>query len=117
VPGHPLDPADPIDQQWWGERLAAVHQHLVDERFCGPSCLALGTPDRPHFDREPWLRQAVSEAVRALDRLQGTDRLTFGALHGNPSAQSFLLDRDTARVGVVGWGSACSGPIPVDRFG
>src|SRR5689334_10466449 len=26
--GRPLDPADPVDQQWWGDALGAVHRKL-----------------------------------------------------------------------------------------
>lgn len=114
VPGRPLDAADPVDQQWWGERLGAAHRHLVDLRLPGLQTWHWVRPDAAHLDLEPWLRPAVSEAVRALDRLQGTDRLTFGALHGDPSSEAFLLDRDTGRVGVIDWGSACAGPFVYD---
>lgn len=102
VPGRPLDPADPVDQHWWGERLAAVHRHLVDVRIPGLTAWSRVRPPGP------------SPALRALDRLLGTDRLTFGGLHGSASPDAFLLDRETGRVGVVGWGSTCFGPFVYD---
>jgi Ser/Thr protein kinase RdoA (MazF antagonist) len=114
VPGRPLDAADPVDQQWWGERLGAVHRHLVNVRLPGLTAWHWVRPEAAHLDLEPWLRPMVTRAVRALDRLQGMDRLTFGALHGDPSPEAFLLDRETGRVGVIDWGGACCGPFAFD---
>src|SRR3954469_14975260 len=40
VPGRPLDPADPLDQQWWGDRLGAAHRALTG--FGQPAAARLG---------------------------------------------------------------------------
>jgi len=114
VEGRPLDGADPVDQQWWGDRLGSIHRVLIDVSLPGLTPWHWVREDAAHLDLHPWLRPAVAGAVHALAKLQVTDRLTVGALHGDPYYGAFLLDRTTGRVGVIDWGSACAGPFAYD---
>ncbi|AEV82579.1 homoserine kinase [Actinoplanes sp. SE50] len=113
-PGRHLDGADPIDQQWWGERLGAVHRAL--DGFVHPG-LRPWQPveaDAAHLDAEPWLRPAVAAAVTAATRLTVTDRLTYGVLHGDPAPEAFVLDVDTGRTGLLHCGTSGTGPLVYD---
>ncbi|MDI1466347.1 phosphotransferase [Catellatospora sp. KI3] len=114
VSGRELDAADPLDQQWWGDRLGAVHLALRDFRHPGLPAWHWVRPDAPHLGVEDWIRPAVTAAVNALTKLQVTDRLTYGALHGDPYHGAFLLDPATGRIGVIDWGSAVAGPLMYD---
>ena len=118
VPGRPLDPLDPLDQQWWGDLLGAAHRSL--DGFHHPGLLSWHwlRPDAPHLDVEPWLRPAVRGAVAAVTKLTVTDRLTYGVLHGDPAAGSFLIDVATGRTGLTHWGAtAGTGPLAYDVAG
>ncbi|WP_290867156.1 phosphotransferase [Hamadaea sp.] len=114
VTGRPLDGADPVDQQWWGDRLGSIHRMLVDVSVPGLTPWHWVREDAPHLNLADWLRPAVADAMHALAKLQVTDRLTVGALHGDPFYEAFLLDRATGRIGVIDWGSACGGPFVYD---
>jgi Ser/Thr protein kinase RdoA (MazF antagonist) len=114
APGRTLDGRDPIDQQFWGDRLGAVHRAL--QRFDHPG---LGRwnhldPDAPHLTAEPWLRAAVSGALTAMTRLTVTDRLTYGVLHGDPAPEIFLIDPATGRAGLLDCGASGTGPLLYD---
>jgi homoserine kinase type II len=118
VPGRPLDRDAPIDQQFWGDGLAAAHRGLV--RFSHPGLVKFQRvrADAPHLDVEPWVRPAVTSAIAAVTRLCVTDQLTYGVLHGDPAPEEFRLDIDTGRIGLLGWGSgsgsAATGPLTYD---
>lgn len=114
VPGRPLDPLDPLDQGWWGGQLAAAHRAL--DGFTHPGLVRWHwvRPDAPHLNVEDWIRSAVAEAVAGLTKLCVTDQLTYGVLHGDPAAEAFLLDVHTGRLGLVDWGSTCTGPLVFD---
>ncbi|WP_229073795.1 phosphotransferase enzyme family protein [Actinoplanes sp. DH11] len=114
LPGRHLDGRDPIDQQWWGERLGVVHEALQGFRHPGLRPWQLLDPDAPHLDAEPWLRGAVAGAVAAATRLTVTDQLTYGVLHGDPAADAFVLDPETGRTGLLHCGSAGTGPLVYD---
>jgi len=114
LPGRPLDPGDPLDQQWWGDTLARLHRATADFDHAGVARWHRVRPDAPHLDAAPWLRPAVAAAVAALTRLTVTDRLTYGVLHGRPVAAAFRLDPATGRTGVLGWGRAATGPLVAD---
>lgn len=114
VPGRELDRRDPIDQQFWGDALAAVHRALAGFTHPGLTPFHSVRPDRPHLAVEPWVRPAVASAVAAVSRLRVTDQLTYGVLHGDPSPTEFRLDIDTGRVGLLDWGSVGSGPLTYD---
>ncbi|MEV6348838.1 phosphotransferase [Actinoplanes sp. NPDC051851] len=114
VPGRHLDGEDPVDQQWWGERLGAVHRALAGFRHPGLRPWQLLDLDAPHLDAEPWLREAVSAAVTAATRLTVTDQLTYGFLHGDPAPQVFVLDVSTGRSGLLYCGSGGTGPLVYD---
>lgn len=114
MPGRPLDGADPVDQQWWGDRLGAAHRGLAGFQHPGLPGWHWLRPDAGHLTVAAWLRPAVTRAVTALTKLQVTDRLTVGTLHGDPRPGAFLLDPDTGRIGMVSWGSVLSGPLVYD---
>jgi Ser/Thr protein kinase RdoA (MazF antagonist) len=114
VPGRSLAGADPVDQQWWGDRLGAVHGILQDFRHPGLRSWTLIDPDAPHLDAEPWLRPAITDAVTATTRLMVTDRLTYGVLHGDPAPAGFVVDPDTGRTGLFDCGASGMGPLVYD---
>jgi Ser/Thr protein kinase RdoA (MazF antagonist) len=114
APGRPLDPADPVDQQFWGDMLGRVHRALIGyhhPRLTRPGPL---DPTAAHLALQPWLRPAVAAAATALRRLTLADQLSYGVLHGDPDPAAFRIDRDTGRVGLVGWGWASTGPLLFD---
>lgn len=114
VRGRPLDPADPVDQQWWGDRLGAAHLALTGFTHQGLPSWHWLRLEVPHLSLEPWLRPAVTRAVNGLEKLQITDRLTFGTLHGDPHHGCFLLDPVTGRIGIIDWGAVTIGPLMYD---
>jgi Ser/Thr protein kinase RdoA (MazF antagonist) len=114
VPGRPLDPADPLDQQWWGDRLGAAHRALTGFGHPRLTRLAWLTVDGPHLGLVPWLRPAIVAALGALTRLTVTDQLTYGVLHGDPAAEAFRIDPDTGSTGIVDWRAAATGPLVYD---
>ena len=114
IPGRRLDGRDPVDQQWWGERLGAVHRALQEFRHPGLRPWQLLDPDAAHLHAEPWLRAAVADAVAAATRLTVTDRLTYGVLHGDPAPEMFVLDASTGRSGLLYCGASGTGPLVYD---
>jgi len=114
VPGRPLAGGDPLDQQWWGDRLGAVHRALQHFHHPGLRPWNLVDPDAPHLAVEPWLRPAVADAVTATTRLTVTDRLTYGVLHGDPSPGGFVMDAETGRTGLLDCGASGTGPLLYD---
>jgi Ser/Thr protein kinase RdoA (MazF antagonist) len=113
-PGRPLAGADPVDQQWWGDRLGAVHRALQGFEHPGLRPWNLLDPDAAHLDLEPWLRPAVTDAVTSTTRLTVTDRLTYGVLHGDPAPGDFVVDLDTGRAGLLDCGAGGTGPLVYD---
>ena len=114
VPGRVLDGGDPVDQQWWGDRLGAAHRALAGFEHPGLRQWNWLDADGPHLDAEPWLRPAVADAVTAMTRLIVTDRLTYGVLHGDPAAGGFVVDPATGRAGMFDWGGCGTGPLVYD---
>ena len=114
VPGRHLDARDPVDQQWWGERLGTVHRALQGFRHPGLRPWQLLDPQAPHLDAEPWLRETVTAAVTAATRLTVTDQLTYGVLHGDPAPDTFVLDSGTGRSGLLHCGASGTGPLVYD---
>jgi len=114
VPGRPLDPADPVDQQWWGDLLGAAHRALAD--FVHPRLgrRAWLIPDGGHLSVAGWVRPAVLAAGAAATRLTVTDRLTYGVLHGDPAPEVFRIDPDTGRTALVEWRTPATGPLAYD---
>jgi Ser/Thr protein kinase RdoA (MazF antagonist) len=114
VPGRLLDGGDPVDQQWWGDRLGTVHRALQGFDHPGLRPWQLLDPDAPHLAAEPWLRGAVADAVSAATRLSVTDRLTYGVLHGDPAPATFVVDVGTGRAGLLDCGASGLGPLVYD---
>src|SRR5690242_6342450 len=114
VPGRRLDGRDPIDQQWWGDRLGAVHLALQHFHHPGLRPWQPLDPQAPHLDAAPWLRTAVADALGAATRLTVTDRLTYGVLHGDPAPTSFVVDPGTGRAGLLDCGASGVGPLVYD---
>lgn len=112
--GRALNGADPLDQQWWGDRLGAAHRAL--DGFHHPGLLRWPwlRADLGHLGVEPWVRPAVADAIAVTTRLTVTDRLTFGVLHGDPAPGGFRVDPDTGRTGLLGWGRSATGPLVYD---
>jgi Ser/Thr protein kinase RdoA (MazF antagonist) len=113
-PGRRLDGGDPIDQQWWGDRLGAVHQALQGFHHPGLRSWQPLDVDAPHLDREPWLRSAVAGAMTATTRLTVTDRLTYGVLLGDPAPGNFVVDPETGKAGLLDCGASGTGPLVYD---
>jgi homoserine kinase type II len=114
IPGRPLDGGDPVDQQWWGDRLGAVHRALQSFHHPGLRPWQLLDPGAAHLAAEPWLRGAVADAVSAATRLTVTDRLTYGMLHGDPAPGGFVVDPRTGRAGLLDCGGGGVGPLVYD---
>jgi Ser/Thr protein kinase RdoA (MazF antagonist) len=114
VPGRPLHPNDPVDQQWWGDRLGAAHRELTGFGHPGLRRWSWLHPEAPHLSVEGWLRPAVADAVTAMTRLTVTDRLTYGVLHGDPAAEGFVVDPASGRAGLLDWGACGTGPLLYD---
>jgi homoserine kinase type II len=114
VPGRPLERADPLDQQWWGDTLGATHRALAG--FAAPGLVRFHwvRPEAVHLGIEPWVRPAVEAAVAAINKLCVTDVLTYGVLHGDPAPEAFRLDVSTGRTGLIDWGAAATGPLVYD---
>lgn len=114
VPGRPLAGTDPLDQQWWGDRLGSVHRALQHFQHPGLRPWNLIDADAPHLDARPWLRPAVTAAATAATRLTVTDRLTYGVLHGDPAPGGFVMDAGTGRTGLLDCGASGTGPLLCD---
>ncbi len=114
TPGRPLIGGDPVDQQWWGDRLGAVHRALQHFHHPGLRPWHLLDPDAAHLGVEPWLRDAVADAVTATTRLTVTDRLTYGVLHGDPAPADFVVDPQTGRAGLLDCPAGGTGPLVYD---
>jgi homoserine kinase type II len=114
TPGRPLVGADPVDQQWWGDRLGAVHRALQHFHHPGLRPWSLLEPDAAHLGVEAWLRAAVTDAVTATTRLTVTDRLTYGVLHGDPAPTDFVVDPQTGRAGLLDCPAGGTGPLVSD---
>jgi Ser/Thr protein kinase RdoA (MazF antagonist) len=114
VPGRALVGRDPVDQQFWGDRLGALHRTLQGFRHPGLRPWNLLDPDAAHLAAESWLRPAIADAVTATTRLTVTDRLTYGVLHGDPAAEDFVVDPATGRAGLLDCGASGTGPLVYD---
>jgi homoserine kinase type II len=114
APGRPLAGGDPVDQQFWGDRLGALHRALFTFHHPGLRSFSGLDPYGPHLDAPPWLRPAVTDAISATTRLTVTDRLTYGVLHGDPAPGDFVVDPASGRAGLLDCGVGGTGPLVYD---
>jgi homoserine kinase type II len=114
VPGRPLDGADPVDQQWWGDALGAAHRRLSAFRHPGMARFQSVRAEVTHLDSADPVRPVVTAAVAAMRKLCVTDQLTYGVLHGDPAPSAFRLDPLTGRLGLAEWGPVVTGPLLYD---
>jgi Ser/Thr protein kinase RdoA (MazF antagonist) len=110
VPGTPLSGTSADDQVRMAVTLAQAHR-------IGGAVARRGrffvwvTPDAPGTGVEVWVRPAVAAARAELDSLP---ELTWGVLHTDPAPEAFLLDVETAEVGLIDWTGATGGPLLYD---
>jgi Ser/Thr protein kinase RdoA (MazF antagonist) len=114
VPGRPLDPRDPLDQQWWGDLLGRAHSVLQKQQHAISARLAMPDLSGTHLSAAAWLRPVLTDVVVAVSRLMVTDQLTYGVLHGDPRADCFRLDPATGVVAMTCWGAPVLGPLVYD---
>jgi Ser/Thr protein kinase RdoA (MazF antagonist) len=108
VDGEALDPTNPRDRHDMGVTLADIH--AVDATHESGLFICDVVAGQVH-DVEPWVRPAVAVV---LDEYRSLPALTWGLLHGDPTADAFLRQADTEKVGVIDWGSAGRGPVLYD---
>ncbi len=113
VPGHPLAGHDPAGQDLLGRTLARVHRALAGWQPADPQRFHWVDPDADCLGLRPWLRQAITAALDALDAAR-PDRMTHGMLHADPAPDAFRRDPATGRCGVIDWSSAIRGPLLYD---
>ncbi|MEV4512800.1 phosphotransferase [Dactylosporangium sp. NPDC049525] len=102
VAGEPLTAAD---QHAIGVTLAEVHRLLRDVTVEGEVAMDWVDPDAAHLGLRPWLRGAVTTAVRDLAE---AGPLTSGLLHADPAPEAFIGG------GLIDWGVAMRGPLLYD---
>jgi len=112
VPGAPLG-TGAAAQRLIGATLARVHRALAGVRVAGTERFHWVDRAAGHLAVRPWVRPAVTAAVRALAGLD-PDRLTWGLLHTDPAPEAFRYDPATGTCGVIDWSTALAGPLLYD---
>lgn len=113
APGHPLTGRDDAEQHLIGATLARVHRALAGWAPPDPARFHWVDPAAGYLDLRPWLRPAITAALRVLD-VARPDRMTHGMLHADPGPDAFRLDPATGQCAVIDWGSAIRGPLLYD---
>jgi homoserine kinase type II len=96
-----------------GRTLGAVHGLLQTADIQGAPPFDLLDPAAPHLAVEPWVRPAMTRAVRIWEEVPGELR-TWGYLHGDPAPEAFVECGDGHGSGLVDWGSCFYGPCLFD---
>jgi Ser/Thr protein kinase RdoA (MazF antagonist) len=113
VPGHPLTGLDSAEQGLIGTTLAGVHRALAGYHVETASRFHWVDPDGKYLSLRPWLRPAITAALRDLDDAC-PDSMQWGMLHADPAPGAFRLDPSTGRCGVIDWSCALFGPLLYD---
>lgn len=113
VPGQPLTGQTTTEQELIGRTLAAVHKALAGVRVAEARRFHWVYPQAAHLEIRPWLRPAVTSALRKLSAAVPDD-MTWGLLHADPAPEAFRLDPSTGRCGVIDWSYAIEGPLLYD---
>ena len=113
VPGHELTGEEPVEQKLIGTTLARVHRALADFTVENASRFHWVDPEAEYLSLRPWLRPAVTAALRDLDDAR-PEGMSWGLLHSDPAPGAFRLDLVTGRCGVIDWSYAIYGPLLYD---
>ena len=113
VPGHELTGEDSTEQNLIGATLAEVHQALADFTVASASRFHWVDPAAEYLSLRPWLRPAISAALRDLEDAR-PDGMAWGLLHSDPAPEAFRFDPGTGRCGVIDWSYAIYGPLLYD---
>lgn len=113
VSGHELSGADPAEQELIGTTLAKVHRELVGFTVEQASRFHWVDPDAEYLSLRPWLRPAITSALRDLDAAE-PDGMVWGLLHADPAPEAFRFDPAAGRCGVIDWSYAIDGPLLYD---
>jgi homoserine kinase type II len=113
VPGQPLTGRDSREQDLIGTTMARVHRALAGYEVTGRQRFHWVDPAADYLSLRPWLRPAVTSAVRGLDAAR-PDTMTAGLLHADPAPDAFRLDPATGRCGIIDWSYAQHGPLLYD---
>ena len=113
VPGHPLTGQDRAEQALIGTTLARVHRALAGFEVERADRFHWVDPDADYLSLRPWLRAAITAALRDLDEAR-PDRAQWGLLHADPAPDAFRLDPATGQCAVIDWSSAVYGPLLYD---
>ena len=112
VEGNPLGNS-PGDVLQIGRMLATAHSVLQQVAIPEAPPFDWIDCDAAHLDVEPWVRPAVTEAVREWQETRSAVT-TWGFLHGDPAPGVFLHDRGTTTYGIIDWASGVQGPLLYD---
>lgn len=113
VPGHELTGEDSAEQELIGATLAKVHRALADFRVEKANRFHWVDPAAEHLSLRPWLRPAITSALRDLDDAR-PEGMAWGLLHADPAPGAFRFDPSTGRCGVIDWSYALYGPLLYD---
>lgn len=112
VEGAPLS-SSPGDVLQIGRMLATAHSVLQHVAIPDAPPFDWIACDAAHLDVEPWVRRAVTDAVREWQDVRSAVT-TWGFLHGDPAPEVFLHDQGTNTYGIIDWASGVRGPLLYD---
>lgn len=113
VPGHELTGEGSTEQNLIGATLGHVHRALAGFTVENASRFHWVDPEAEYLSLRPWLRPAITVALRDLDDA-GPDGMVRGLLHADPAPGAFRFDPFTGQCGVIDWSYAIDGPLLYD---
>jgi Ser/Thr protein kinase RdoA (MazF antagonist) len=113
APGHPLSGESGCERELIGTTLARVHRALAGHDAGGAQRFHWVDPDADRLSLRPWLRQAITAALDALDAADPAT-MSWGLLHADPAPEAFRLDPATGLCGVIDWSYFLYGPLLYD---